>query len=104
MRLLRNCQDFYSAKNKSLPMLIMEEFALWSSSPLSKPDLLTPQLKIDAFKLVTKQNALPLTKLVFDSFKMLEEKHLFEEIVMCMIDKKQYKEVSVYATILNLPY
>lgn len=96
MRLLRNCQEFYSAKNKTLPMFIMEEFAVWSSSSISKPHLLTQQLKIDAFKLVTKQNVLALTKLVMESFKMLEEKDLFEEIVMCMIDKKHYKEVNIY--------
>lgn len=76
-------------------MFIMEEFAAWSSSSDCKAHLLTQQLKIDAFKLISKQNAQALLKLVLDSFKMTEEKDLFEGVVRCMIEKKQYKEVSI---------
>lgn len=95
IRLVRNCQDFYSAKSKTLPIFIMEEFATWCSLSNSHLHLLTSQLKLDVFKLITKQNALGLTKLVMETFKMKEETSLFEEVIMCMIEKKQYKEVSV---------
>lgn len=101
LRLIKNCQEFHNAKSKTLPMFIMEQFSNWCASPSSKAaHLLTQQLKLDAFKLVTKQNAMVLIKLVFDAFKLTEEKELFMGIVMCMIDKKQYKEVSVICFLL----
>lgn len=102
LRLIRNCQEFYSAKSKTLPMFIMEEFATWcTSSSNSKVHLLTQQLKLDAFKLINKQNAQTLIKLVLDIFKMTEERDLFEGVVRCMIEKKQYKEVSLHCILFR---
>lgn len=75
-------------------MFIMEEFAQWCLLHNSKESLLSQQLKLDAFKLINKQNALALTKIVLETFKMNDERELFHEVVNCMIDKKQYKEVS----------
>lgn len=57
--------------------------------------LLNPQLKIDAFKLVMKQNTLALTKLILEIYEMTQDSDIFLDIIRCMIEKKQYKEVSV---------
>lgn len=100
LRLLRNCQDFSNVKSKSLPLFIMEEFATWCSSSLNKAHLLTQQLKLDAFKLISKQNALALIKLVVEAYNMDGEKELFLGVVHCMIEKKQYREVSIMCQII----
>ncbi|KAJ8924964.1 hypothetical protein NQ315_001129 [Exocentrus adspersus] len=103
LRLLYNCQDFHNAKSKTLPLFIIEEFKLWSTASRNKiVHLLTPQLKIDAFKVVMKQNTLALTKLILEIFEMVQDGDIFLDIIKCMIDKKQYKEACQYSTLLNL--
>ncbi|XP_060535311.1 exonuclease mut-7 homolog [Cylas formicarius] len=103
LRLLNNCQDFFNAKNKSLPIFIAEEFRHWSRSRRDRiAHLLVPQIKLDAFKLITKQNFQGLTKLVFDSYEMAQHPHVFVDCLRCLIENKQYKEACQYATMLNL--
>lgn len=95
LRLLYNCQEFHIAKSKTLPMFIIEEFKSWGIMSRNKIiHLLSPQLKIDAFKLVMKQNTLALTKLILEIFEMTQDSDIFLEIIRCMIEKRQYKEVS----------
>ncbi|XP_018564099.1 exonuclease mut-7 homolog [Anoplophora glabripennis] len=103
LRLLYNCQEFHIAKSKTLPMFIIEEFKCWTLMSRNKiVHLLNPQLKIDAFKVVMKQNTLTLTKLIFEIYEMTQDSDIFLDIIRCMIEKKQYKEACQYATLLNL--
>ncbi|KAJ8964085.1 hypothetical protein NQ314_005139 [Rhamnusium bicolor] len=95
--------QFHSAKSKTLPMFIVEEFKSWSTMSRNKIiHLLIPQLKIDALKLVMKQNTLALTKLILEIFEMAQDSDIFLDIIRCMIEKKQYKEACQFATLLNL--
>ncbi|XP_050295800.1 exonuclease mut-7 homolog [Anthonomus grandis grandis] len=103
LKLLYNCQDFYCAKNKSLPMCLIEEFRRWSTNYRNKiGHLLTTELKIDAFKVVTKQSLPSVTKLVFEIFELAQESDIFVEIIKCFIDRKLYKEACQYTAILGL--
>ncbi|XP_056648131.1 exonuclease mut-7 homolog [Diorhabda sublineata] len=103
LRLICNCQEFHNAKNKSLPMFIIEEFKIWSTMNRANIiHLLVPQIKIDAFKVSLRQNTQILIKIIIDVFEMRQEEELFLSIIRCLIDKKQFKEACQYATLLNL--
>ncbi|CAG9770683.1 unnamed protein product [Ceutorhynchus assimilis] len=103
LRLLYNCQDFYSVKNKSLPMFLIEEFKTWSKTNRNKIlCLLTKDLKIDAFKIITKQNVQSLTRLVVEIFEMAQDGDIFLDTIQCLTEKKQYKEACQYAAMLSL--
>lgn len=94
IRLMYNCQEFNIAKSKSLPFFIIEEFKNWLGTNRTKvAHLLTPKLKIEVFKVISKQNVLNLTKLVVDVYEMAQDGELFFDIIKCMIEKKRYKEV-----------
>ncbi|CAG9858187.1 unnamed protein product [Phyllotreta striolata] len=103
LKLVCNCQDFYNAKNKTLPMFIIEEFIAWSAINRSNIiTFLTPQLKIDAFKISLRQNSASLTKLIIEVFEFKENNELFLDLIRCLIDKKLFKEACQYATLLKL--
>lgn len=92
--LLYNCQDFHNAKNKTLPLFIVEEFKNWSATCRDNIiHLLTADVQVDAFKIISKQNSLTLTKLVMDAYEMAQHGDIFLTIIRCYIDNKQYKEV-----------
>lgn len=76
-------------------MLLIEEFKNWSEANNQNLEtLLTPQLQIDAFKLITKQNIQTVAKLIFEVFQMTKKGDLFLDSINCFIEKKQYKDVS----------
>ncbi|XP_008191355.1 exonuclease mut-7 homolog [Tribolium castaneum] len=103
IRLMYNCQEFNSAKSKSLPFFIIEEFKIWLSVHRNKVvHLLTPKLKIDVFKIISKQNAQNLTKLVVDVYEMAQDGEIFLDIIKCMIERKRYKEACQSAVLFNL--
>lgn len=103
LTLLYNCQDFHNAKSKTLPLFIMEEFKNWSGACRNNiVHLLTADVKIDAFKIISKQNSLALTKLVVEAYEMAQQSDVFCPIIKCYIDNKQYKEACQYASILKL--
>lgn len=94
LRLMYNCQDFNNAKSKTLPFFIIEEFKVWTVMYRNKIScFLTPQLKIEAFKVISMQNVLNLTKLVVEAYEMAKDGEIFIDIVKCMIEKQKYKEV-----------
>lgn len=94
LRLMYNCQDFKYAKPKSLTYLLIEEFKLWSAANKEKiQHLLTPSIKISAFNIVQQQSLFNLKKLVAEIFEMIKDCDIFQDIIMGMIENKQYKEV-----------
>lgn len=97
LKLIYNCQEFNNAKTKSLPFFIIEEFKGWKVANRNKIEhLLTPELKIDAFKIISMQNMLCLTKIVVEVFEMDKNGDIFLNIIRCMIEKRKYKEVCVF--------
>lgn len=80
-------------------MFLIEEFKRWSITYRNKiGHLLTSDLKIDAFKIITKQNIQSVTKLIFEIFEMAQDGDIFIDSIHCFIEKKQYKEVSINKT------
>ncbi|XP_044262424.1 exonuclease mut-7 homolog [Tribolium madens] len=103
IRIMYNCQEFNSAKSKSLPFFIIEEFKTWLGVNRNKVvHFLTPKLKIDVFKIITKQNAQNLTRLVVDVYEMAQDGAIFVDIIKCMIERKKYKEACQSAVLFNL--
>ncbi|XP_063920032.1 exonuclease mut-7 homolog isoform X2 [Zophobas morio] len=103
IRLMYNCQEFNSAKSKSLPFFIIEEFKNWSANCRNKfRHLLTPKLKIDVFKVISMQNSLNLIKLVVDGYEMAESGDIFLDVIKCMIERKKYKEACQSAVLFKL--
>ncbi|XP_066138244.1 exonuclease mut-7 homolog [Euwallacea fornicatus] len=103
LKLLFNCPDFYSIKSKSLPMFLIEEFRRFVHKYRSNiSSLLTPELKVDAFKIVVKQNTLSVIKLTVEVFEMAVDREAFLSSIRCLISKKQYKEACQYSALLGL--
>lgn len=97
LKLLYNSQEFYNANKKSLPLLLIEEFGSFATINRNKiAHLLTGELKIDAFKIITKQSVQSVTKMIIDIFEMVQDGALFVDSIRCLIQKKQYKEVTQY--------
>lgn len=96
LRLMYNCQDFKYAKPKSLTYLLLEEFKIWLTYKReSTCSLLTSSIKISAFNLIQQQSLFSLKKLVAEIFEMTKDCDIFLDIIRGMIEKKQYKEVSI---------
>lgn len=94
LRLMYSCNDFFNAKPKSLPFFIVEEFRSFKQEQKSRLNyFLTPDIKLTAYKLMLKQNVSSLTKYVAEVFEMVASNEIFINLVKCMIDKKQFKEV-----------
>lgn len=103
IKLLYNCQDFNNAKHKTLPFFIIEQFKKWSRMFRNNIiHLLTVDLKIDVFKIMSKQNSIALSKLIIETYEMDKNSEIFLEIIRCLVDKKKYKEACQYASLLNL--
>ncbi|XP_019766981.1 exonuclease mut-7 homolog isoform X1 [Dendroctonus ponderosae] len=103
LKILYNSQEFYNANKKSLPLLLIEEFGSFATINRNKiAHLLTGKLKIDAFKIITKQNVQSVTKMIIDIFEMVQDGALFVDNIQCLIQKKQYKEACQYAAMLSL--
>lgn len=94
LKLMFNCPNFYNSKPKSLPFFIVEQFKSFKQEqPHKLYGFLTDDLKFIAYKLMLKQSMSSLTKLVAEIFEMNSSSEIFLDLVNCMIDKKQYKEV-----------
>ncbi|XP_044763867.1 exonuclease mut-7 homolog [Coccinella septempunctata] len=103
LRLLFNCNDFYNSKPNSLPVFIIEHFKSFKKEQQNRLQVfLTPEIKLNAYKLMLKQNASSLTKLVAEIFEMSASKEIFVDLVKCLIDKKQYKEACQSIILFNL--
>jgi hypothetical protein len=73
----------------------MEEFSRWTAN--KEADLkhfLTPHIKYEAFTLGTQQRNTLLTRMVFSTYHLIDDKELFVEPIRNLVSRKQYKEVS----------
>jgi len=73
----------------------MEEFSRWTAN--KEADLkrfLTHHIKFEAFTLGTQQRSLLLTKMMFSTYHLIDDKELFVEPIRNLVFRKQYKEVS----------
>lgn len=78
-----------------LPVVVIEEFCAWAKPREDKIEHnLTPQLKYDAFCLITMQKNSALTKMIIQTFKMPQDKMLFVEKIKDFVKTKKYKEVN----------
>ncbi|XP_008560536.1 exonuclease mut-7 homolog isoform X2 [Microplitis demolitor] len=104
LRILLNAADFNNIKPKSsISMTIVEDFQKWLSVNKNEhKDCLVPELKIGAFKGVSKQRNMQLVKLVSDAYEFPIDKEIFLPLIQIMLNEKKYKEVAQYATMLNL--
>lgn len=94
LRLVYNCQEFSNVKPKSLPHFIIDEFRNWAATNRNGiVHLLTPQVKLDAFKVISKQNSTILKSIVIECFELKQDNEMFLDSVKCLIEKKQYREV-----------
>ncbi|KAK9885779.1 hypothetical protein WA026_013649 [Henosepilachna vigintioctopunctata] len=102
LRLMYACQDFHSAKAKSLPFFIIEQFASFiDQHPVLRCHLID-SMKLDAYKLMIKQNTPSLTKLVAEIYEMSSSGEIFLDLVKCMIRNKQYKEACQSIILLGI--
>lgn len=104
LRILVNAIDFKHAKTEtSLAFTVIEEFSNWL---IPRKDIhngcLVPDLKIAAFKLVSRQKHMKLVKLVSITYDFIEHKELFLQIIQKMINEKKFKEATQYVTMLKL--
>ncbi|KAG8041620.1 hypothetical protein G9C98_002913 [Cotesia typhae] len=104
LRILLNAGDFHNVKLKSsLALTIIEDFRKWISvRKEAHKNGLVPELKMEAFKGVSKQRNMHLVKLVSDTYEFVKDKEMFLPLLQAMLSEKKYKEVAQYATILNL--
>jgi len=73
----------------------MEEFSRWTAN--NKADLkhfLMPHIKYEAFTLATEQRNTILTRMVFSTYHLIDDKELFVEQIKHLVSRNQYKEVS----------
>lgn len=73
----------------------MEEFSRWTAN--KQADLkhfLTPHIKREAFILGTQQRNSILTRMVFSTYQLIDDKELFLEPIRELVSRRQYKEVS----------
>lgn len=95
LRIVYNCPDFKYAKQKSLAIFVIDEFKKWCQRVRSEIiHLLTGDVKLSAFNVVRQQNNFSMMKLVAEVYEMLEDCDIFFDIIQCMIQQKQYKEVN----------
>ncbi|CAH0547599.1 unnamed protein product [Brassicogethes aeneus] len=102
LKLIFNCQDFYNIKSKTLPLFVIEEFKKWSTISRNKIiHFLTPQVQLDAFKVINLQNSYSVKKMVFECYEFYQSKDLFFNSITCMVERKQYREASYYAMLFK---
>lgn len=73
----------------------MEEFSRWTAN--KQADLkhfLTPRIKCEAFTLGSQQRNLVLTRMVFSTYQLIDDKELFVEPIRELVSRRLYKEVS----------
>ncbi|XP_022903188.1 exonuclease mut-7 homolog [Onthophagus taurus] len=103
LRLMYNSFDFKLAKSKSLTMTIMEEFKIYSTVSRNRiHHLLTSEIKIAAFNVVRKQSQFGLMKLVVDIYEMLNDCDIFYDLIVQMIENKEYKDACQCSSLLRL--
>ncbi|KAK0079127.1 hypothetical protein PV325_001691 [Microctonus aethiopoides] len=104
LRILVNSADFTNVKPKaSIAMTIVEDFQKWlPDNKDTYKDCLVPDLKMAAFKLLTRQKNLHLMKLVAGTYEFQSDKEIFLPLLKTMLNEKKYKEVAQYATMLQL--
>jgi hypothetical protein len=73
----------------------MEEFSRWTANKEANlKHFLTPHTKFEAFTVGTQQRNTTLTRLVFSTYHLIDDKELFVEPIRNLVSRKQYKEVS----------
>lgn len=73
----------------------MEEFSRWTANKEANlKHFLTPHIKHEAFTLSTQQRNTILTRMVFSTYHLIDDKKLFVEPIRSLVSRKQYKEVS----------
>jgi len=81
----------------------MESFAAWIAPQEDNwRHCLTPHLKMEAFNLVTEQKNIALTRLVFQTFHLVDNATDYLEKIRFMAKCRMFKEVSVVITVLQL--
>ncbi|XP_015586273.1 exonuclease mut-7 homolog [Cephus cinctus] len=104
LRIVVNTSDFNHVKTKaSLAFTVMEEFCKWISVRRDiYTECLVPDLKVVAFKLVSRQKNMQLLKVVCDAYQVVEHKELILSIVQDVVKEKKFKEAAQYAAMLHL--
>lgn len=76
-------------------MFLIETFNQYNKKYLrGDSSLLSPDLKTNAFKIITQQNSQAATKAVIEIFQMEQDPQLFCSSIYCLVEKKKYKEAS----------
>lgn len=104
LRIVVNVPDFKNMKSRSsLAFTVMEEFAQWLKTHKDiYQEYLVDDLKLAAFRLVSKCKNMQFIKLVAVTYDFAGHKEEFLNIIWDMILEKQYKEAAQYATMLQL--
>lgn len=103
LQVVTECEDLFHNKANTLAAFVIEEFCTWARTREQQiKHNLTPQLKYDAFCLITMQRNGTLIKHVIDTFKMQDDNVLFLEKIKDFIATKKYKEACQCAVALGL--
>ncbi|XP_031776933.1 exonuclease mut-7 homolog [Nasonia vitripennis] len=104
LRILVNCNDFYHIKTRSsLTFTVIEEFTKWITPCKDKyKNCLVTDLKIAAFKLVSKQKNMQLMKMVAEVYEFHTESRIFIGFIQDLLIEKKFKEAGQFAEMLKL--
>lgn len=103
LQMMMSCGDIHQSKQNSLSFTVMEEFSSWTAN--KEADLkrfLTPHIKFEAFTLGTQQRSMLLTRMMFSTYHLIDDKELFVEPIRNLVFRKQYKEACQSAVLLQL--
>ncbi|KAK3927247.1 Exonuclease mut-7-like protein [Frankliniella fusca] len=103
LQIIAECEDLLHNRTNTLASFVIEEFCAWAK--IHENDIshkLTPELKYDAFCLITLQKNHALTKLIIDVLKMPSDKMLFVDNIKDFVLAKKYKEACQCSVALGL--
>ncbi|XP_021932280.1 exonuclease mut-7 homolog isoform X2 [Zootermopsis nevadensis] len=103
LHIMFSCEDIHQGKHSSLLYTVMEEFSRWTANKETElKDLLTVDIKLQAFISATQQKNVSFCKMVFSIYRLIDDKELFIEPIRELISRRQYKEACQSATLLEL--
>ncbi|KAE8741590.1 hypothetical protein FOCC_FOCC012883 [Frankliniella occidentalis] len=103
LQIIADCEDLLHNRTNTLASFVIEEFCGWARAHEREIcHKLTPQLKYDAFCLITMQKNYALTKLIIDVLKMPADKMLFVGNIKDFVLAKKYKEACQCSVALGL--
>ncbi|XP_011495833.1 PREDICTED: exonuclease mut-7 homolog [Ceratosolen solmsi marchali] len=104
LKILVNTNHFYQIKIKSsLAVTIIEEFEKWINPVKNNYKYcLYPELKVAAFKLVSKQKCLQFVRMVSDVYEFSTDNIYFIPFIKELIRNKKFKEAGQFTEMLKL--